>query len=94
MKAKYACLWTLILLLALVTPSGCSSTASRDKNFAVKAAKQEMRHLGWKRFEVVRCEFRDGLWVVDFYRPKSGVNFAFVKVSSDGTVLDVIVNQK
>jgi hypothetical protein len=94
MIARYASLWTLQLMLVSIALSGCSSTATRGETLAVKIAKQEMRHLGWKRFEVGRCVLRDGLWIVDFYRPRSGVNFASVKVSPDGTVVDVFVNQK
>ena len=93
---KYACLWALQLMLASVGLSGCSSTATKDGTFAVEIAKQEMRRRGWKRIEVDRCVFRDGVWVVDLYKPKfrSGVNFASVKVSSSGTVVDIFVNQE
>jgi len=93
---KYACLWVLQLMLVSVALSGCASSRTKNDMPAVEIAKQEMRRRGWKRIELDRCAFRDGVWVVDLYKPRfrGGANFASVRVSTDGAVVDVFENLK
>jgi hypothetical protein len=88
--------WAVILLGAAVCLSGCSSIPRKEGAFAADIAKQEMQRRGWKRIEVYRSMFRDGLWVVDLgtrgYR--RGVDLASVSVSPDGNVIDVVVSDR
>jgi hypothetical protein len=95
MITKHGRSWAIGLIIISVC-CGCSSPTINKDPLPVRAAKQEMRHRGWKQIEVERCVFRDGTWVVDLYKPKfkGGVNFASVKVSPEGTVLDVFENLK
>jgi hypothetical protein len=83
-------------MLASVVLSGCCSIEAKDGLLAVDVAKQEMRRRGWKRIQVDRCVFLDGLWVVDIHRRgfRSGVDFASVKVSARGGVVEIFVNQE
>jgi len=76
--------------------SGCSSAPKKDSTLATDVATQEMRRRGWKRIEVYRCTFREGLWVVTLgtrgYR--RGVDLASVSVSPDGNVVDIVVSDR
>jgi hypothetical protein len=91
---KHVPVIALAIMLASLALAGCSSTAAKADPPAVLTAKQEMRRRGWKRIEVDRCVFRDGLWFVELHTPKSGKGWSYVcvRVAQDGTVVHVFQN--
>ncbi len=88
------CFLMLIWVLASVAVTGCSSISTKNDTFPVTIAKQEMRRLGWSPTIVDRCVYRNDLWYVELHKPRAsgGRSDFVVRVSNDGTVVDVYQN--
>ena len=75
-------------MLLIVLFCGCQPPSSLSEGRAKEVAKREALAKGWKRVEVSKVRFQEGVWLITVWRlPKTPGGFALVEVSEDGQLL-------
>ena len=74
---------------------GCVTESTISEPMPVSVAKKEALRQGWKKVEIDYYAFRDGFWEVHVYRPPRTLSGrdAWIKISSEGKVVDFSVNR-
>ncbi len=85
-----------VLVGLAVMLSSCAPIPKKNRDVVADAARQEMHRRGWRRIEVYRCIQRDGVWVVTLGTKgaRRAVDLAWVTVTTNGSIVGVVVNDR
>jgi len=91
-----------LLYILLLLMGGCARSAKTQKEhygdanvFPISVAVREAQLRGWRKVEIYDYTYREGFWEVRlFRRPLKVSSLAWVKVTTNGNVVEFVTNPK